>query len=193
MTFATDSPSGHGVLVPCRNRIPDVGALLSEAEELWTAEDRHAKSGSIAARTGWGCVGLVFRDQAASAHWLREWADVFHKKVAFPIPPVDKDGLLSVPWPAVAVDDSAVDLDVVLATATRADEPRAGADSVADAWIGQDQRHERYFFKNVQHCIRTPEDGAIWRRMQEKQPSWLGEGAYREAISVLRGERTCSV
>jgi len=193
MTFATDGPSGHGVLVPCKHRIPDVGALLSEAEELWKAEDRHAESGSIAARTGWGCVGLLFRDQAASAHWLREWADVFHKKVASPIPPVDKEGLLSIPWPAVVVDNSAVGLDVVLAAATRADEPRAGADSIADAWIGQDQEHERYFFKNVQHGIRTPEDAAIWRRIQEKQPAWLREGAYAEAVCVLRGEQTSAV
>ena len=193
MTFATDGPSGQGALVPCKHPIPDLGALLSEAEELWKAENRHAESGSIAARTGWGCVGFLFRDQAASAPWLREWADVFHNKVASPIPPVDKEGLLSIPWPAAAVDDSAIDLDVVLATATRADEPRAGADSIADAWIGQDQGHERYFFKNVQLGIRTPEDGAIWRRIQEKQPSWLGEGAYVEAVAVLQGEETPGV
>lgn len=188
MTFDNHGPSGPGVLVPCKHDILDLAALLFEAEELWKAEDRYAESGSIAARRHWGCVGLLFRNQAASAPWLQGWADLFHRKVAFPVPPVDKDGLLSIPWPTAAIDDSAADVEVLLASATRADEPRPRAENIADAWIEQNQGHERYFFNNVQHGVRTPDDGAIWMRIEEKQPSWLAKDEYAEAVSVLRRE-----
>jgi hypothetical protein len=59
---------------------------------------------------------------------------------------------------------------------------------VAAAWIGQNGGHEEYFFKNVENKIRTPDDLAIWRRVEERQPGWLAEGKYRKSAAILRRE-----
>jgi hypothetical protein len=50
--------------------------------------------------------------------------------------------------------------------------------------------HENYFFNNVQHGIRTPDDGDIWRRIEEKSPCWLEkkQRKYRKAVEILRVE-----
>lgn len=184
MTFASDGPLGQGVLVPCRTNLSDSAALLNEAEELWKAEQPTAAPGSIAA--SWGCVGLVFRDQPAPPEWLRAWVEHFHSK-ASPVPPVGSDGLLGIPWPAIAVD-TAASVELLLATATKPDTMCPLAEDVADAWIDQDRGYERYFFENVRHGIRTADDGAIWRRLKERRARWLGGEAYAQAIAVLAGE-----
>jgi len=184
MTFAINGALGTGVLVPCRTSPPDVAALVAEAEELWKAEEPGAAPGSVGA--SWGCIGLLFRDQPAPWDWFLAWADFFRRN-ASPIPPVGREGLLSIPWPAIAPEGAAVDVDLILATATKADATRPHAEDVADAWINQNQGHERYFFENVRHGIRTPEDALVWRRIEETRPSWLREDAYAEAVAVLRG------
>ena len=56
------------------------------------------------------------------------------------------------------------------------------------AWISQDQGHELYFFENVRHGIRTPDDLLIWKRIENAKPSWLRNDAYTEAIAVLQRE-----
>jgi hypothetical protein len=192
MTFASAGSLGQGVLVPFRTSLADVSTLVTEAEELWKAEKPGAEDGSIAA--SWGCVGVAFRDQSASVDWLRAWNEHFRRKASPvpPVPPVTSDGLLRIPWPAV-VDGSATDVELLLATATKAGAAVPLADEVADAWIGQDDGHERYFFENVRHGIRTPEDGLIWRRIEEKKPRWLTAGAHAEAIAILRDEQHSGV
>jgi len=185
MTFAIGGPLGQGVLVPCKRNPADVAALLAEAMELWRAEKPDAEPGSIGA--SWGCVGVLFRDQPASGDWLREWADHFSRNPS-PVSAVGSDGSLRIRWPAIAVDGSDADVDVLLAIATKPDSTRPLADDVADAWINQDQGHERYFFENVRHGIRTPEDGLIWRRIEEKRPSWFRGDVYAEPVAILRGE-----
>lgn len=165
MTFAADSdPLGQGVLVPCRASPSNVAELAAEAEALWKAEHSSAKAGSIAA--AWGCVGALFHgDLATSADWSREWAE---RKV-LSIPPVDSNGLLSIPWPSM-VDGTAAGVDIVLATATEAEVPSPDPERIAKAWTSQDKGCERYFFQNVKHGIRTPDDLAIWLRIREIRP-----------------------
>jgi hypothetical protein len=46
--------------------------------------------------------------------------------------------------------------------------------------------HERYFFENVRHGIRTPDDQLIWQRIEQKNPPWLHKAAYAEAIAIFR-------
>lgn len=176
--------------MPCRTKLDNPGALLVEAEELWKVEDREAEPGIIAA--SWGCVGLLFRDDPPPHVWFQTWAAHFRKK-ASPVPPVGSDGLLTIPWPATADEGSAADLEVLLATATEPDATRPLPEEVADAWIDQNQGHERYFFENVRHGIRTPEDGLIWRRIEERKPAWLRGDAYAGAVCVLRGEAPSGV
>ena len=143
-----------------------------------------AKPDSISAE--WGTVGAIF-NPTVQAGWQAGWGDYFcsHGKA---VPPVDKAGILQIPWP-VALDGSANDLDMVLAIATKAEPTLPTPTEIADAWINQDCGHERYFFENVQHDIRTPDDHLIWQRIECMDPPWLNQGAYNKAISNLRS--TC--
>lgn len=183
MTFAADDIRlGQGVLVPCRASPSGVADLAAEAEALWKAEDCSAKTGSIAA--GWGCVGALFHgDRAISADWSRAWAE---RKVS-PIPPVDSNGSLGIPWPSM-LDGTAVDVDIVLATATEAEVPSPDPERIAKAWTDQDKGFERYFFQNVKHGVRTPDDFAIWLRIREIRPDWLRREENAKAVCILSAE-----
>src|ERR1017187_6193954 len=122
MTFADDGALGQGLLVPCRANFLDAAAVVVEAQELWRPEKRGAAGCSISG--AWGCVGLVFRDQPVPAPWLRTWAEHFHRN-ACPVPPVDADGLLGIPWPVMPACSPVSDVRVLLATATKADATKA--------------------------------------------------------------------
>ena len=185
MTFADDGKLGQGVLVPCRTSVVDAAALLAEATDLWKAEQPSAPTESIGA--SWGCVGVLFRSQGAPDERFEAWSHYFRRKSS-PISPVDSVGVLRIPWPVLAADGTAAKLDVILATATKADAARPLPEDIANAWISQDQGHELYFFENVRHGIRTPDDLLIWKRIENAKPSWLRNDAYTEAIAVLQRE-----
>jgi len=190
MTFAPDRPLGQGVVVSCAVSIEDISGLVSEAEALWKAEHPTASPHSIG--TTWGCVGVLFRSQGVPPDWRREWANHFRAK-ASAIPPVDNCGLLGIPWPTKTSDNTPVDLDMILATATKAEVQAPTADAIADAWVEQHAGHERYFFENVRHGIRTTIDGLIWKRIEERQPKWLNDNAYGESVCLLREEAAMAV
>ena len=97
------------------------------------------------------------------------------------------DGNLEINWPEAASKVSA-NIDVVLATATKPATVPPGANSVADAWLGQNDGFERYFLENVRHGIRTSDDVEIWRRLEDRKPDWLKSDNYARAIEVLRAE-----
>ena len=101
---------------------------------------------------------------------------------------VSRDGLLRIPWPLTAADGTPVNVDVILGTATKAEATSPTSETIADAWLGQAERHERYFFENVRRGIRTADDGLIWRTIEERKPCWLRDDAYAEAIAILRRE-----
>ncbi len=187
MTLGTDDSRGRGqgVLVPCAANIQDVAGVVVEAAALWKAEQSTALSNSIGA--SWGCVGALFRTESTPANWLAGWADHFQAN-ASAIGPVDANGILRIPWPVNAVDGRPAEMDVILGTATMAEATRPTVADIADAWVGQHEGHERYFFENVRHGIRTPEDGPIWRRIEEQAPRWLHGGAYDGVVALLRSE-----
>src|ERR1017187_7384376 len=185
MTFADDGARGQGLLVPCRANFLDAAAVVVGAQELWRPGKRGAAGCSIFG--AWGCGGLVFRDQPVPAPWLRTWAEHFHRN-ACPVPPVDADGLLGIPWPVMPACSPVSDVRVLLATATKADATRPSAEEIADAWVCQDQGHESYFFENVRYGIRTPEDRLIWQRIEKRRPRWLEGPAYGDAVAILRAE-----
>jgi len=185
MTFALNALPGQGVLVPCSRATEDMAALIEEAEALWKAEDRRASAGSIGA--SWGCVGVSFRAEPPPGDWLRAWAAHFQAK-GCAVSSVSRDGLLRIPWPLTAADGTPVNVDVILGTATKAEATSPTSETIADAWLGQAERHERYFFENVRRGIRTADDGLIWRTIEERKPCWLRDDAYAEAIAILRRE-----
>lgn len=189
MTFAPDSLPGQGVLISCRASIDNVTAFVADAEALWKAEQPSAPAGSIGA--SWGCVGVMFCAEAAP--WRLAWTDHFCAKASASVPPVEEDGVLCIPWPVRVADGTAADVDVILATATRAEVKRPTAAEIADAWIDQCDGRERYFFENVRHGIRTHDDGLIWRRIEQRVPCWLRDGAHAEAVELLRAEAALGV
>jgi hypothetical protein len=180
MTFAMDGKLGQGILVPCRRDSSDINALLDEAHELWKAEFKTAQLGSIGAT--WGCVGVLFRDALATNSLASKWATEFCKRTTSPVPPVGNTGLLNIPWIEIASNESA-DIDLILATATRAETIRPTPESVADAWVQQSNGHERYFFNNVRYGIRTPNDLLIWRRIEERNR--VGTEDFQKLISSI--------
>jgi len=188
MTFATDDPLGQGVLVPCKTPCSDADALIVEAEALWKAEDSNANRGAIGA--SWGCVVVLFRTQAAPNNLIQAWTKHFCEKKVSPILPVSKDGLLVIPWPVKVSNGEESDVDLILATATKADDKRPSPKEIANAWVNQNQERDVYFFENVRYGIRTSEDGCIWRHIQESAAPWFSKIAskYADAVAVLRSE-----
>lgn len=185
MTFQAGDARGVGFLIPCLASIQTVAGLVEEAEALWEAEDLNASPHSISAN--WGCVGSLFHKDNTPADWATHWADHFCNR-ASPTTPVDAKGVLDIPWPMNADDGSPADVDVILGAATKAEGALPTAADVADAWVEQDKGYERYFLENVRRGIRTPDDGAIWQRIEDKRPPWLDADHHREAIEILRSE-----
>jgi len=185
MVFRNDGIWGQAVLVPCLSSMMDVDDLLQEASALWSAEKLSASQGEVGA--SWGCVGVLFRrEDETSINLAKEWGQYFQKHSDRPIAPVDLEGILHIPWPEKLDNSPLTEVDVILSTATQAEKTLPTAEEIADAWINQDSGHERYFFENVRHGIRTAEDLEIWSRIEERSPRWLSKQEYAEVIAFLR-------
>lgn len=183
MTLEPDAPQGWAVLVPCASPARRVEDLLKDAEDLWQAEQPGAATGALGAT--WGCVGVQFR--AVSRSWLEAWCQVFRERESSAVSPVDDRGVLRIPWP-VNASGAAANFDFLLATATRRECSRPTVEAISDAWIQQTAGHECYFFENVRLGIRTHADVSIWRRIEERAPTWLSRSRYAEAVTILREE-----
>lgn len=181
MTFDDTGRKGTGVLVPCRATLTTPEALIAEAQELWNAEQPSVKLGLVGAR--WGCVGVRFRAEPPPHAWADAWSNHFREHTTKAVAPVNDDGLLDIPWP-----EGAEQLDLILATATDPEPTPVTAIDVADAWIHQSKGHERYFFENIVYGIRTPDDHAIWERIEKVNPGWLRDNPYEDAIKLLDDE-----
>jgi hypothetical protein len=189
MTFASDTPAlGQAVLVPCDTDLAAGDGLVEEAKELWRAEQHAAPIGALG--SSWGCVGALFGANSRGQELRESWTRQFRASVARSVAPVDQEGLLGIPWPTTT-DGAGVDLDVILATATRPDPTIPPPEDVADAWCVHG--HEEYFFENVRHGIRTPDDAHIWRRIEQARPRWLENDRYAEPVAILRRETSPGV
>lgn len=186
MTFVADKTLGQAVLVPCAANIVNIEGLVAEVKALWKAEHLSASDSSIGAN--WGCVGAMFRRETVPPGLITGWADHFRQKAPCLISPVDGGGLLGIPWPVTISDGKAVDFDIVLATATKPEKKRPATEEIADSWVKQLSGYEHYFFNNVVHGIRTPDDDHIWERVEVQAPCWLRNGAYEQAVKILRAE-----
>lgn len=180
MTFGGDAGIGWAVLVPCKESVSTVDQLKTEAQELWKAEAKEPKPGRISA--SWGCVGALFRRNTAE-RLAAGWSKWFRESRANAIAPVNADGILGIPWPTEAEEK---EIGVILATSTAPTTPQASAQQMAEAW--RLKGGEEYFFRNVEHGIRTPDDRAIWMAMQERRAECLGKPEWARAIAILRCE-----
>ena len=185
MTFRLGEPSGRAVLVPFQRQVQTIDDLKAETAALWKAEAPKAGLGAIG--SAWGCVGALYRSGEAREKLAPAWRGFFREVRAKGLSVVNADGGLDIVFPET-LDGSPVDMDIVLATATKPDAVPPGAHSVADAWLGQDGGYEQYFFENVRHGIRTAHDLEIWRHIKINAPRWLEADAYSEAAEILRGE-----
>ena len=185
MALGTGDALGEAVLIPCASTISCLADLVAEAEALWKAEQPTAAANSICA--SWGSVGVLFAP-TVPAEWRTGWKARFRSH-ASPVTLVDDAGTLRIAWPNTT-DLKPADVDMILATVTKAQATQPSVTKIVDAWINQNQGHERYFFENVRHGIRTPADNCIWRQIEEHRPRWLREGAYAEAIALLRAAAT---
>jgi hypothetical protein len=116
-----------------------------------------------------------------------DWTAYFQKVKTQCVSVVNANGLLDIGWPNM-LDGRPADFDLILATATKPDAERPIAHAIADAWLARNTGDENYFFNNVRHGIRTPDDIAIWRRIEERSPRWISTEAYKPAIGILREE-----
>ncbi len=185
MVLQSDGAEGIGILAPCRGDVDTVQELVAEAQALWAAEAPKAASGAIGAN--WGCVGVSFGSVAASEAFSDEWRLHFERTRTKPVAIVQPNGRLNMPWPTTD-DGLAVDLDVILATATVPEKEVPAPSAIAGAILAQANGDENYFLNNVNHGIRTASDGAIWRFLEEASPGWLSDGKYSEAVEILRNE-----
>lgn len=185
MAFRRGGPMGNAVLVPCTGKIESIDSLIAEAEALWQAEDSKACPGTLG--KSWGCVGAFFAPGNARTNLSADWKAHFRSTKTPCGSVVNADGLLGLGWPE-GLDGQPAEFDVILATATKPKTTPPTAHAVADAWIAQDKGCEEYFFHNVKHGIRTPDDARIWSRIEERSPCWIDRQPYKEAIETLRGE-----
>lgn len=182
MVFRAGS-SGRGVIMPCKHPITSFTHLKAEARALWRAEARDQTATGISA--SWGCVGALFKEAHRGSEMASSWSAYF-RGAAKPIPPVDDQGMLDIPWPRDASTGVDAPLDMILATSNRPAQPPPTAIEIADAWIHRG--HEAYFFNNVARGIRTAEDMAIWAELEAREPPWLDDPEYQQAINLLRAE-----
>ena len=183
MTIDPDAPSGTALMVPCRRPVGSPQDLIEEAQHLWAAEQPGVEHGAIGAE--WGCCGMLLRRHNREVAKL--WSGVFRERVTDPVPPVNGSGILGIVWPE-PVEGRGLDVDVAFAAVTRPVAESPALEAIAGAWLAQSDSHERYFFENVRHGIRTHEDLEIWSHIERGNPDWLDAPHYSEPIRVLRRE-----
>jgi hypothetical protein len=187
MTFSSDAAPAQGVVAPCVHQINSLDDLLLEARSLWKAEAPTALAGAIGA--GWGCVGAMFQSGRDQHGLETAWAGHLAEAKVQCAPIVGADGWSHLQWPTEQ-GGAPLDFDIVLFTATKAEANRPTAQEIADAWLAQSAGYEKYFFLNVQHGIRTPDDPGIWERIKSKSAPWLGQASYSAAIKMLESDQS---
>jgi hypothetical protein len=173
MVFSRLCKSGRAKLVSCSHKISSFKDLNAEAEHLWKAEYRNAKSGRIA--VDWGCVAMLCNPARKIPEYiLRGWAERVGREPDYGNVSqilqegtlVSKDGLLRIDWPRLVEGGAPVQLDLLLATAN---DPKISAvspsypsvDAIVKAWNADTENRVEYFWNNLDNGICTFEDDEI--------------------------------
>lgn len=168
-------------VVPCKTLVNSLEDLVDEARRLWRAE-ADVENGRISAK--WGCVALLEHPKRPMPDDLRAgWKEHVQQEQHYgalnsargEATVVDEEGFLTISWPR-AVDDSDIEVDALLATATdptliRGDYP--SAQEIAAAWNAHEgddyECYVQYFHKNRDRKIWTFQDGEIEERLRPSQ------------------------
>lgn len=183
---------GSAWVAPCRREVSTIEELSQEARALWVAESKEGRPTSDLCAT-WGAVGILFRE---AQHPIREsWARLWKGKRCPTLdcarsehPIINGDGTLAVRWPTAMGNTGPVEMDVLLATATKPTlikgrYPRAS--QIARAWINDTSGRESYFFKNIERGIGTFQDRAIWRHLSRSDRGREYRERYPRAADLL--------
>jgi hypothetical protein len=174
MVFSRLSPPGAAKLVPCSHTISTPQDLITEAEHLWKAEKPDAKAHRIASPLGWGCVAALCNpERKLPQEILNGWAKHVADKPGYGKVPqteaegrlISKEGLLQIVWPRLVEGGAAVQLDILLVTATAPDLSGTplcypSVETIARAWNSAGS-HAEYFWRNADSGIRTFQDDEI--------------------------------
>lgn len=156
MVFRRGEPAGQAVLAPCKRHIETITELIAEAQALWQAEAPNTETTAIS--SNWGCVGALFRPNAAHQEIAAGWTAHFQKAKAQCVSVVNESGLFDIGWPYMP-DGLPADFDVILATANK---PQVCAPDDSDIWR------------------RIEEKSPCWLEKKKRE--------YQQAIEILRAE-----
>jgi hypothetical protein len=181
MVFSRLAPAGHAKVVQCSHAIAAADDLITEALHLWEAEELSRNTGRIA--QNWGCVALLCNpDRRISDDLLNAWAERVeceqdYGNVSQAVDEgrlIGNDGILQIEWPRRVTDGTAVDLDLLLATAN--DPTLTGiplsypnVETIVNKWNTAAPKHAEYFWKNTDHGITTFQDDEIRAVLRPRQ------------------------
>jgi hypothetical protein len=173
MVFSRSAGIGRAKVVRCVHPISTPADLLAEAEALWKAEQPTAAAGRIA--DYWGCVVLLFNpERKVPEDLLKAWTDRIGREPDYGKMTqteaegrlMDENGRLLIAWPTCVDTGMPVQLDLLLVTAndpeisaTRPNYPDVA--TIATTWNVAATKHAEYFWKNLDHGIRTFQDDEI--------------------------------
>jgi hypothetical protein len=179
MVFSRRGASGHAKVVSCSQSVSSFEDLNTEAECLWKAEYRKAKSGSIA--EDWGCVALLCNpERKIPKNLLTRWADRVGREAGYGQVSqtqeegdlITKHGLLQIAWPRFVEGGEPVQLDLLLATANdpTLETPTSypTVETITKAWNMAAGKHVKYFWTNLDNGIRTFQDNEIQRLLRRR-------------------------
>lgn len=164
--FLDADPTGHAIVVPCRQDVSATDDLIEEAERLWGAERNCSRCDCVSG--DWGCVSVIENENNRLPETLRKgWTQHVagrrgYGKICGPgdePSSVGYDGFLTIPWPLRGSD---LQVDALLATATKPHTKHPKPLEVAEAWSkGKGKYYIDYFLNNSAHGITTPQDSRI--------------------------------
>ncbi len=188
MILDAEASGGQAVLVPCKTPVSSFEGLIEEVQWLWAAEANEPPSNEF--HRSWGCVGTLFSSSEFAQALANEWRRYFQDSKAGKFPAIDLAGKLNIPWPKLIGGAPVEDFEIILATATmpKPIDNRPSAQQIAKCWIDQIDGHERYFFENVRHGIRTHEDHEVWKAIEAEKPKWRTSSDYAVPIRQLIAE-----
>lgn len=188
MILDAEASVGQAVLVPCKAPVLSFEDLIEEVQWLWAAEANEPTSKVF--HRGWGCVGSLFSSSEFAQDIEDEWRGYFQNAKAAKFPAIDRAGKLNSPWPKLIGGAPVEDFEIILGTATmpKPIDNRPSAQEIAKYWIDQNGGHERYFFENVRHGIRTHDDHEIWKAIAAEKPKWRTSSDYAVPIKQLIAE-----
>ena len=180
MVFSPSAKPGQAKVIRCLNDVDVPQDLVTEAEELWTAECNGKNSRRLVSST-WGCVGLLVNpnrinnteqlleawrirvsNQAERTNYINFTYPEREKK-----PVITAAGLLDIDWPKLS-NGKDLDCDLLLATANYPFERNTEqskkypptAKKIGESWRKRPY-YVNYFYSNCMHGIWTFQDNDI--------------------------------